>query len=440
MIAPKALRIAKREYLAQVRTKAFVIGLLLAPVLMGGSAIAFALLKDRVDTEDKRVAVVDRSGLVAEALVRAAEARNAEVIHDEQTGKKIRPAYVFEIVDPATLDPERWKLELSNRVRDDELHAFVEIGPDVLHPAREGASAGLAYHAEGAALDQLREWMERPINDALRRARAVEAGVGETSMGDLFAWINTESMGLVSADPESGEITEARRSNELQEVLTPAVMAMLLFMMIMWGAMPQLQAVMQEKSQRIAEVILGSVRPFDFMLGKLAGGVGVSLTVATFYVVVAHLVLGRVGLAEAIPYHTLPWFFGYVLIAIPMFGALMAALGAACNDVTEAQSVSFIAMLPLMIPMFVMMPVLLNPTSSFSTTLSLIPPFTPMLMMLRISAPAGVPSWQAWLGFVDAILFTLFLIWLGGRVFRVAIMTQGTPPKLGNIVRWALRG
>jgi ABC-2 type transport system permease protein len=436
----KALRIAKREYLAQVRTKGFVIGLLLAPVLMGGSAIAFALLKDRVDTEDKTIAVVDHSGLVADALVSAAETRNAEAVLDAETGKQVRPAYVIEVLDPAALDSARWKLELSDRIRADDLHAFLEVGPGVLHPRQDGESARITYHAEGAALDQIRNWIDRPINDALRRQRAAEAGVDESSMGDLFAWINAEGMGLVTADAESGEISEAERTSEWEEVLVPVVMAMLLFLMLMWGAMPQLQSVMQEKAQRIAEVMLGSVRPFEFMLGKLIGGVGVSLTAASFYCIVATVVLGRVGLAEAIPYHVMPWFFVYVVIAIPMFGAMLAALGAACNDVTEAQSVSFIAMLPMLIPMFVMMPVVQSPSSPFATGLSLVPPFTPLLMLLRMSTPAGVPVWQAWLGLVDAILFTLFLVWVGGRVFRVAIMTQGTPPKLGNLLRWALRG
>lgn len=440
MLRLKALRVAKREYLAQVRTKGFLIGLMLAPVLMGGSGIAFALLKDRVDTKDRKIAVVDHSGIVADAVVKAVETRNAEAVFDADTGKKVRPAYILEVLDPADLDPERWKLELSDRIRADDLHAFLEIGPGVLHPRQDGESARITYHAEGSALDQFRNWIERPINGSLRHQRAVEAGVGESSVGDLFDWIDAESMGLVTADAASGKITEAERSSELEEILVPVVIAMFLFLMIMWGAMPQLHSVMQEKSQRIAEVMLGSVRPFEFMMGKLIGGMGVSLTAAGFYAVVATVVLGRVGLAQFIPYPILPWFFVYVMIAIPMFGALLAALGAACNDVSEAQSVSFVAMLPMLIPMFIMMPVVQHPSSGFATTLSLVPPFTPMLMLLRMSTPSGVPAWQVWVGLVDAILFTLFLIWVGGRVFRVAIMTQGTPPKLGNIVRWALRG
>ncbi|MBU1065696.1 hypothetical protein KJ762_13785 [bacterium] len=72
--------------------------------------------------------------------------------------------------------------------------------------------------------------------------------------------------------------------------------------------------------------------------------------------------------------------------------------------------------------------------------MSLIPPFTPTLMLLRLTAPAGIPNWQPWVGLIGIILFTLLIVWLSGRIFRVPIMMQGTPPKLKNILRWAIRG
>ena len=203
---------------------------------------------------------------------------------------------------------------------------------------------------------------------------------------------------------------------------------------------PVMQAVMEEKSMRIAEVIIGSVKPFDFMMGKLIGGVSVSLTAAGFYVLVAVIGLPQLGVGEYIPYHLLPWFFAYVIISIFMYGALLAALGSACNDLAEAQSITFPAMIPMMLPIFIAMPVIQNPESGFATAVSLFPPFTPLLMMMRQATPGGIPAWQPWVGLVGAILFTIFLIWIGGRIFRVAILLQGTPPKLKHFVRWAIRG
>ncbi|MCG2815155.1 MAG: hypothetical protein ABIJ35_01170, partial [Acidobacteriota bacterium] len=93
----KILRFVKREYLAAVKTKGFIIMLLLMPVLMGGSGIAMMLLKDKVDTTDKKVAVVDRSGILSDIIMEAAPLRNDQAVYDKKSGKKLQPAYLFEI-------------------------------------------------------------------------------------------------------------------------------------------------------------------------------------------------------------------------------------------------------------------------------------------------------------------------------------------------------
>ena len=149
----KTLKLACREYVASVKTKGFIIGLLLAPIFMGGSLIAFALLKDRVDTADKTVAIVDRSGILAPALLKAAQQRNANEVHEEESGKKIKPAYLFDNIEPNSEDPRTQRLELSERVRRGHLHAFVDIGADVVHPGKNREAARITYHAKNAADD-----------------------------------------------------------------------------------------------------------------------------------------------------------------------------------------------------------------------------------------------------------------------------------------------
>jgi len=405
----KMLKVTRREYLATVRTKGFIIGLLVAPVFMAGSGIVFALMEGRVDTADKQFAVIDRSGLMTEVITAAAEARNATV-REEESNRRI-PAYHIEIVPPDEADPDGQRFALSERVRSDDLHAYIEIGPGVLHPSGSERDR-ITYHAPNAAIDENRGWFNSVINNELRRLRLVEAGINTEQVPDLFTWISVVGMGLVSTDEATGTIGQAEQASELETILVPIVVMLLMFLMIMMAAVPQLQAVMEEKSNRIAEVILGSIRPFDFMMGKLLGGVAVALTAWTVYLTVALVVLRNVNLERFIPWHILPWFLLYVIVAIFMYGALMAALGAMCNDPSEAQNVTFPAMLPIMLPMFFLMPILQAPNTTFSIVFSLIPPFTP----------------------------TLLLVWISGRVFRGAILMQGTPPKLKNFLRWATRG
>ena len=436
----KMLLIARRDYKATVRTKGFIAGLLLAPVLMSGSLVVFFVFKDRVETKDKRIAFIDRSGLVAQAVESAARRRNETEVTDAVTGAKVEPAYHVEIVPPEGAEPDARRLDLSNRVRRGELHAFIEVGEGVLHPRRDREAAAIGYYAKNPALDDLRRWIEGPINEELRRLRLAEAGVDAKAVDDLFDWVGTDGLGLVSADPATGKITPAARRSRAEALLLPLALPMILFIMILMGAVPQLNSVMEEKSQRIAEVMLGSVTPFQFSMGKLVGGVCVSLTAAAFYVAGAVAAVSVMDLGAYIPYGLLPWFFAYVVLAIFMFGALFAAMGAACNDAAEAQSVTLPAMLPVIVPMFVQMPIVTQPHSTFATVMSLFPLFTPQLMLIRQATQGGVPAWQPWVGLAGVVLCTLLLVWAGGRIFRVGILLQGTPPRLGNLLRWAIRG
>jgi ABC-2 type transport system permease protein len=436
----RALRIARREYLATVRTKGFIIGLVVAPVLFGGSALAMWLLEDQVDTRDKAIAIVDRSGLVAETVEAAAARRNAVMVYDSVTGEKVRPAFIVETLEPNDADPAAQRLELSNRVRSRELHAFVEIGGNVLHPRMDTTTTRIGYYAKSAAMDDVRRWVERPINNRLRQLRLSEAGVDPRSHADMFDWVSAGPMSLVSIDPETGEVRAPRRTSEAEAILAPLVMPMLMFLLMMMGAVPLLNAVMEEKSQRIAEVVLGSARPFEFMLGKVMGGLGVALTAATVYIAAGVIAISQAGWGEHIPFHVLPWFFTYTLVATVMLGSMYAAIGSLCNDPSEAQNVMFPVMLPMMIPMFVLVPVVKEPESAFAVGMSLFPLFTPMLMLIRQTVLEGLPLWQPVVALTGMIMFTTFTVWAGGRVFRVAILLQGTPPKLGNLVRWAVRG
>jgi len=434
----KIFKLAKREYLAAVKTKGFIIGLIVFPIMMSGSGIGIALLKDRGDTTDQRIAVIDHSGMVLPILVEAVTERNVAIV-DPESGKKTSPSFIIESVEPGP-DATAQGLELSDRVRNGQLQAFVVIGPDVLYPGQDHERSRITYHSENSVMDEARRWISNPINNFLRRSRAIAAGASEESVDELFRWISVEGLSLVTVDESTGEVEQASSSNEVKSLLVPVVLVMLMWMMFMMSALPQLSAVMEEKGQRIAEVMLGSVTPFQFMLGKVLGGVGVSLTGILVYVLGGVLVINKLGYQDYIPYDTLPWFFCFLIMAITMYGSTFAALGSACNDAKEAQSLTFPAMMPMMVPMFILMPILQQPQAQFATILSLIPPFTPMIMIMRLASPISVPAWQPWVGLILVAISAIFAVWAGGRLFRVAILMQGTPPKIGNLLRWIIKG
>jgi len=435
----KSVIFAKREYLATVKTKGFIIGLVIAPILMGGSLVAFFLLKDNVDSSDKHIALIDRSGQIAEVVLEKAEYHNANELFDEESGKKVKPAYVFKIIEPNNENPSQQRLELSNRVRNGEFHAFLDIGVDVVHPGENPTESEIAYYGKNTAMDELRGWLNWPINNRLRKIRLKEAGIDEAEVSDLFAWINVQGKGLVSVD-DSGDILDAKRSSEFEALLVPIVIMMLMFMMVMMSVPGMLQSVMEEKTRRIAEVLLGSITPFEFMTGKLIGGIAVSLTTAAVYLIGGILVVNVMGYHAYIPFQALPWFVVYMVLAIVMFGSLSSALGSACSEPKDAQSLTFVTMIPMMMPMFVYFPVAKEPASLLATVLSLVPIFTPTLMVLRLASPDSIPLWQPIVGLFGVLLTTVLFIWIGARIFRIAILIQGTPPKISRILKWVIKG
>jgi len=436
----KILILARREYRTAVRTRGFIIGLIVAPVMMGGSLIVFAIFQDNIDVTDKNIAVLDRSGVIAESIVEAAEFRNEHEIFDTVTDQKIRPGYNITVIEPDVADPYVQKLELSEKVRDKTYHAFVEIGPDVVHPGEDQEGYKIQYYAENSAIDDVRDWISWPINNRLRELRIEELNVSQEAVQDLFFWININGMGLITVDRKTGDVVEARESNVGETVIVPYIMMLLLFIMVMMAAVPLLSSVMEEKLERIAEVLLGTITPFQFMMGKILGSISVSLTASSVYVIAGIITASQLDMRHLIPYDVLPWFFVYLILNIVMIGSMMAALGSACNDSKDAQSLQFPAMLPVIIPLFLMMPVLIEPLSPLSTGLSLFPPFTPTLMLIRQVSPVTIPLWQPVVGVAGVAVFTLFTVWVAGRIFRTCILLQGQKPKILRLVKLAIKG
>ena len=172
----------------------------------------------------------------------------------------------------------------------------------------------------------------------------------------------------------------------------------------------------------------------------MLAAIGRSLTSSVFYVIGATLVLQGLALTGMAPFELLPWFFVYLIADVTVLAALAAALGAACSSPQDSQSLALVLLSPVMIPLLIFMFVLQQPSSLLSTALSLFPPFTPLLMLVRQAMPGGVPAWQPWVGLVGIIAWTWAMTWVAARIFRVAVLMQGKTPNLADLVRWAVKG
>ncbi len=445
----KMLVVAVREYLAAVRTKAFIITLVIMPVLMSGSILMQWLLRDYHDTRTKNFAIVDRTPgtRLYPSLAKTIAAYNEKTV-DPATHKTLLPRFEIEQV-PASEDTPKaiaeQRLELSERVRKGELFGFLDIGSEALNlsPSESPSEAGkpepvIRYQSNRPTSREFPQLIEKPLRIAIQNARLAEAhlNVSNEMIQQIMRPASVETMGLARRNPATGEIEPATLQSQMAPVFVPIGFMVLMFMVVMMTATPLMQGVVEEKMQRIAEVLLGSVRPFDLMLGKLLGMTAVSLTITTVYLGGAYWAARQYGFAEYIPLDLLAWFVVYQALAALMYGSLFIAVGAACTDMKETQNLMWPVMLLVMLPMFLMGSVLQEPNSAVAVSLSFFPFSTPMIMILRQSVPPGVPSWQPLLGVVLVFVMTLVCVWAAGRIFRVGILMQGKGAKLDEMLRW----
>ncbi len=429
-------RIALREYVASVCTKGFILGLVLAPVLMSGGVIGAALTERQSRVTDRRLVLIDHTGRLAPSIVEAADKRNRGPNPDSKPGS----VYHVELATAQHPDPEARRLELSDRVRSGQLHAFAEIGESVLSPSPQATNGSVRYHAKNPTLDEVRQWLASVVNQNVRRIRLQDAGLELSTVDRLVASVSVESLGLASRDPVSGTVRGAERQNEALALGVPVIIGMFGMMLMLMGSAPLLQSVMEEKTQRIAEVLLSAATPWEIMSGKLLGGLATALTAGAVYLGGAWITLAALARASAVPWSLLPWLAAYIIAAILMYGAVAAALGAACSDAKDAQNMQLPVMLPVIVPMILLLPVIKEPQGTLATGLSLFPPFTPLLMLIRMGSPGGVPAWQPWVGLLGVLLAAAAALWIGSRIFRIGILSQGRLPGLAELLRWGLRG
>jgi ABC-2 type transport system permease protein len=217
-------------------------------------------------------------------------------------------------------------------------------------------------------------------------------------------------------------------------------LGVLLAMIVMMTSAPMLPAIAEDKMQRIYEMLLASATPFELIAGKVVAAIGRSLTTAVVYMAGAPLALHALGMQDLAPLRFLPWFVVYLLAEVIILSAFASVLGAACGSPQDAQNLNVLLIAPIIIPLFMITPLMQQPNGAFATGMSLIPLFTPVMMLMRQTMEAGVPAWQPWVGLAGVAITTVVISWLAARVFRVVILLQGKSPKPGELIRLAIRG
>ena len=446
----KILTIAAREYRAMVGTKAFLISIIMMPILMLGSLFAMELMKHVGDTKVRKIAVIDHSGFLYSELESAARNRNQlmeQAFSNAESNESgpdlpgVAPEqYSLEAIDTQTVSDEL-KIDLSDRVREQQLYAFIEIPRDILS-TRLTSDNKVRFYSQDSSLSQARNWVEETLSNAVRKRREQESGISSSVLRQVKKAgqrVPIVGQGLMSRTAE-GEVETAAEKEVMAAIFLPLGVMMLMFMVIFMASQPMLESVLEEKSQRIAEVLLGSANPFQLMMGKLLGTVGGSLTIFGIYLIGAYSMAGYRGWTDLVPLGLIPWFLVFQVVGVFFYASIFLAVGASVTQLKEAQSMLLPVWMMLMLPLFIWFVIVQDPLSGLSVGISLFPPATPTTMMLRMATGQSIPLWQPILGLVLTLLTTLLIVVLAGRIFRVGILWQGKTPKVRELLKWAVVG
>ncbi len=430
----KALIVAKSEFATLVRSKAFLISLILMPAVMGGSVMLVRATKDATDMKDRTFALVDYTGVVAEPLKAVANLYNAGTPSPmDAVLPRQGPRFIPVEIKSSGESPDALRLELSNRVRKQEFFAFVEVPAEILDPA---SKTSIRYYSDHPSYNALPQWLRATVNAVVLNERFRRASVDRALVVRLTTQAPIEELGLFDRGAD-GAIKAAEEVNVARAYGIPVAILALMYITIMTSAPQLLNSVIEEKMSRISEVLIGSVTPFELMMGKLVGGATASILLTVIYIAGGLIVVQYWGgYASAVTVRIVVWFLLFLTLALFIFGSLFVAIGAACNDLKDSQNMMTPVMLLVMVPMFTAGSVLRAPDGTMAMVLSLVPTAAPFLMLLRISLQPGPPTWQIVVSIAIMACTASAVVWAAGKIFRTGLLMQGKSATIAEMVKW----
>jgi ABC-2 type transport system permease protein len=452
----RILTVAETEFLQLVRTKAFIIGILIVPVMMVAFISFMNYAEEHVDTTDRAVAVIDGTGVLYDGLAARAAKHNLEA--GEGDAKK-EPHFLLRKVDTAGRNRDAVMVDLSAEVRDKALFAFVEIPAGFLEAVEKAAledesmsrddkkkkaeeekdpGSTIHFYAMTSSAQPTTRWLEGAINEVATERRFAAAGVDQSQVKRMTASADLVRFGLVERGPD-GSAVAAKEVDDVERIGLPMFVLVLMFMSVMTGSMHLLNAIIEEKMSKISEVLLGSLTPVELLAGKLLGVVTVSLLLTFVYLVGGIYTLVSMGRPDLIDPILIGWFLLFMVCAALLFGSIFLAIGSACSNLKDSQSMIQPAMMLIILAYLGSFVVMRAPESGLAVGLSMFPTIAPFAMMLRLAMLPGPPLWQVLVSVLLLLATTAGVVWAAGRIFRVGLLMQGKPPNIPELLKWVRR-
>ncbi|WP_345992345.1 ABC transporter permease [Chryseobacterium sp. Chry.R1] len=427
--------ITKREFLTQVKKKSFIILTLLAPLMI----IAFGAiigLMFKANESHNVIEVVDRSGLFKDQLPSDSKLNYIFVPVAEEKSK-ISTLKGNESLDGILILPELNNHNFDDLEKNTRLVINSKIGFDT------------------------KQRIVSDISNVIKKEKIKELGIAETQLNNLDKSFSLKTINVSEDNKEDSDLTFGVKSG------LSMVLMYVTFMFIIIYGVRVMRSVLEEKNNRVVEIIISSVKPFELMMGKILGVTMVALTQFIIWItmsVIGALVLntgfssiqknipgGTEGMASKLDVtqiatqvsHSLlelnfPLiifvFIVFFLLGYIFYSSVYAAIGSAVDNETETQQFTLFAILPLTLGMYGSFSLMNNPDGPLGFWLSMIPFTSPVAMIARI--PFGVPAWQIALSIALLVATTIFMIFLAGKIYRVGILMYGNKATLKELWKW----
>lgn len=402
--------IAKREYLERVRTKAFLISTLMIPLLMGGGIVGSILAGSKAKSTS-HITIVSADQLLATDLQKELE-----------NGKDSQ--MTVDVISPGNSST---RATLDSMLADKQLDGYLWITP----AANPSERPNFAYTPRSTADFGTKSTITSALRTVLMRERLTHDGVVAQEVNALM-------------QPVKVDTTQAgKNADTTSSFVAIYVLFFLMYMVILLYGMNVARSIIEEKTSRVFEVLLATIKPEEMMAGKVIGVGSVGLTQVAVWLLTAILLTSSslMGAIAGGKVHVslspmqIIFFVVYFLLGYLLYSSIAAALGAMVNSEQELQQLNMFLVMPLAGCMFALAPVITNPNGLIARIISLIPFCAPLIMYLRISL-ATPPAWEIALSIILMIVTIYGILWVASRIYRVGILMYGKRPNLPEIMRW----
>ncbi|HOK38463.1 MAG: ABC transporter permease [Bacteroidales bacterium] len=454
----KVLLIIKREFNSRVKKRSFIIMTILGPLLFAALMIAPIVLMRLEDDEFKKVAVIDETGMFFNSIP------NTKYLQFENVSLQ----YYDNLTTSYNLT--KAKEDLKNT----DYYALLYI-PHTAVQTNIGVVQLISFRQPNMALKlHISNSMEKKLEDIKLSTKAQEFGLTEEDVTNILTVVNTRIDVVTTTLDEKGE--EKQSSTEIAMIIGYICGFLIYMFVFMYGSMV-MRGVIEEKTSRIVEVIVSSVKPFQLMIGKIIGVALVGLTQFLLWVVLTFVlvffgqkillkdynpekfnpnsvIVGstldnqyNVPDEKALKYEeafkavfsvnylqVITFFLFYFIGGYLLYAAMFAIVGSAVDNETDTQQFMLPISLPLILGIIVMMQVINNPASSLSYWFSIIPFTSPIVMMVRI--PFGVPIADLIISMLLLVISFVFMTWFAAKIYRVGILMYGKKVNYKELWKW----